>query len=295
MKRIVWGMMCVCLMLAGSAVAKAQDKEMTGMHHPPAVLTVMREWVKPGKSGAIHEKTESMFIQAFAHAKYPTNYIGMESLSGKSRALFLTGYDSFAAWETDSANIAKNAALTAAIGRASDADGTLLDGVDQATFVYRGDLSLRDAVDLSKARYFDIGVFHIKQGHGGEFEETVKKVRAAFEKANPDEHWATYQIAYGQADGTYLFITLRHSASEIDSDFSHNKDFAAALGEEGMKKLDESAARCIESSENQLFQINPNMSYVGEDLIKADAFWKPKMGMAPAAMPKKAEAKPSGN
>jgi hypothetical protein len=40
--------------------------------------------------------------------------------------------------------------------------------------------------------------------------------------------------------------------------------------------------------------INPRMSYVNEDLIKGDPdFWKPKM--APAAMPKKAEEKPSGN
>ncbi len=295
MKRVTWGILCACLMLAGSVVAKAQDKEMTGMHHPPKIITVTREWVKPYKAGASHERTESMFVQAFARAKWPTNYIGMESLTGKSRALFFTGYDSFAAWETDQANVAKNAALTAALTRAGDADGALLDGIDASTFFYRGDLSLKDDVDLSKARYFDIGVFHVKQGRSGEFEETVKTVKAAFEKANPDAHWATYQIAYGQPDGMYLFITLRHSASEIDADYTHYKDFAAALGEDGMKKLDESAARSIESSENQLFQINPNMSYVSEEMIKADPFWKPKMGAAPAAMPKKTEAKPSGN
>ena len=96
--------------------------------------------------------------------------------------------------------------------------------------VYRGDLSLKDDVDLSKARYFDIGVFHIKQGHGEEFEATVKKVSAAFEKANPGAHWATYQVAYGQPDGMYLFITLRRSASEIDDDYSHYKDFASGNG-----------------------------------------------------------------
>ena len=57
MKRIVWGMMCVCLMLAGSVVAKAQDKEMTGMHHPPKVLIgdarmgeARQEWRDPRKN-----------------------------------------------------------------------------------------------------------------------------------------------------------------------------------------------------------------------------------------------------
>ena len=295
MKRVTWGILCACLMFAGAIVANAQDKEMEGMHHPPKVLYVTREWVKPGKNGAIHEKTEAMFVQAFARAKWPTHYLGMESLSGKSRALFFTGYESFGAWEKDDMAVAKNAALSAAISRASDADGALLDAIDQAAFFYRGDLSLRDDVDLSKARYFDIGVFQVKPGRSTEFEEATKTVMAAFAKANPNAHWAAYQSAYGRNDGTYLFITLRSSASEIDDDFTHYKDFGMAMGEEGMKKLDEASAHSIESSESQIFQINPNMSYVGEDLIKADPFWKPKMGAAPAAAPKKADAKPSGN
>jgi hypothetical protein len=287
MKRIVWGMLCVCLLSAGALAVKAQQDTMQGAHRPPKVLVVMREWVKPGKSGAPHEKTEALFVQAFERAKWPTQYIGMESLSGKSRALFLTGYDSFGAWEKDTMAVAKNATLAAAITHASDVDGALLEGTDQMTYFYRGDLSLKDDVDLSKTRYFDIGVFHIKPGHGSEFENATKTVMAAFAKANPNAHWAAYQSAYGSPDGTYVFFTLRKSASEIDDDFSHYKDFGMAMGEDGMKKLDEASANSIESSESQIFMINPRMSYVGEDLIKGDPdFWKPKMA-APA--PKKAE------
>ena len=294
MKRIVLGMLCACLLSAGALVVKAQEDKMEGMHHPPKVLVVMREFVKPGKSGAVHEKTEALFVQAFARAKWPTQYIGMESLSGKSRAIFLTGYDSFAAWEKDTMAVAKNAALSAAISHAADVDGALLDGIDSSTYFSRGDLSLKDDVDLSKTRYFDIGIFHIKPGHGTEFENASKSVMAAFAKANPNAHWAAYQSAYGTTDGTYVFFTLRKSASEIDDDFSHYKDFGMAMGEDGMKKLDEASANSIESSESQIFMINPRMSYVGEELIKGDPdFWKPKM--APAAMPKKAEEKPSGN
>jgi len=296
MRRLTLGVLCVCFLLAGPRVAKAQDKPANGAHRPPAVLVVMREWVKPGKSGTLHERTEASFIQAFARAKWPTHYLGMESLTGKSRALFFTGYDSFDAWEKDSAAAAKNAALSAAITRASDMDGTLLDGTDQMVFAYRGDLSLRDDVDLTKARFVDITSIAVKQGHEGEFEEASKMVDAAFEKANPGAHWACYQAAYGVPDGTYLFISIRNSAAEIDSDYSHNADFAKAMGDDGMKKLDEIAGRAIESSENQLFQINPNMSYVGDDLIKADpAFWKPRAATAAVATAKKTEEKPSGN
>jgi hypothetical protein len=292
MKRLTWGLLSLCVLFGGLVVASAQ--EMQGMHKPPKVLLIMREFVKPGKAGMPHEKTESLFVQAFQKAKWPTNYLGMESLSGKSRALFFTGYDSFGAWEKDSMAVSKNAALVAAISHASEVDGALLDEVDQSVFFYREDLSLRDNVDLASTRYFDVSLFHIKQGHTSEWEQAVKMVNAAFEKANPGAHWACYQSAYGQTDGTYVFISLRKSATEIDADFTHYKDFGAAMGEDGMKKLDEVSARSTESSESQLFMINPKMSYVGEELIKADPdFWKPKMAVPMA--PKKAEEKPSGN
>src|SRR3979409_546583 len=68
---------------------------------PPKILVIGREYTKPGRAGAAHEKTESAFVQAMKRAKWPTHYLAVESLSGKSRALFLTGYDSFAEWEKD--------------------------------------------------------------------------------------------------------------------------------------------------------------------------------------------------
>jgi hypothetical protein len=63
------------------------------------VLTVTREFLKPGKSGTLHDKTESAFVAAMRDAKWPSYYFGLDSLSGKVRSIFLTGYDSFDAWE----------------------------------------------------------------------------------------------------------------------------------------------------------------------------------------------------
>ena len=51
--------------------------------------------VKPSKAGVAHEKAESVFVDAMRRAKWPTYYIGMTSLSGKARALFLTSFESF--------------------------------------------------------------------------------------------------------------------------------------------------------------------------------------------------------
>jgi hypothetical protein len=80
------------------------------------------------------------------------------------------------------------------------------------------------------------------------------------------------------------------SAGEIDKNLMANKDFEAAMGEEGMKKLGELSARAIESSETNLFSINPRMSYPADEWIKADPdFWKPKAAAAPAAAKKPAD------
>jgi len=99
MKRIAGAMLALVFLLpiGISVIAAAQDNSMG--HMPPKVLTVIREYTKPGKSGTLHEKSESAFVQAMMRAKWPTHYLAVESLSGKSRALFFTGYDSFAAWK----------------------------------------------------------------------------------------------------------------------------------------------------------------------------------------------------
>ena len=58
-------------------------------------------------------------------------------MSGKSRALYISRYPSFEAWEKDNKTVGKNAALAAEIDRAGMADGELLDGFDQAVLRLR--------------------------------------------------------------------------------------------------------------------------------------------------------------
>src|SRR5579863_6456137 len=105
------------LLLCGTAgVAAAQ--EQSSMHPPPKVLVIMREWVKPGRSGLSHEKTESAFVQAMNKANWPVHYIAMDSMSGKNRSLFFTGYDSLEAWQKDSQSVMKNTTLSTALDQA---------------------------------------------------------------------------------------------------------------------------------------------------------------------------------
>lgn len=283
--RKVAGLVLSSFLLAGS-IALGQVPQT-----PPKVLVITREFVKPGRGGMTHERIENEYVQAFAHAKWPIHYVGMNSLTGKARALFFTGYDSFADWEKDAMEIQKDAELSSAIDRTGFADGDLLDSTDSTTFAYREDYSLRPDPGLAHKRYFDITAVHVREGHDKEWDEGVKMVMAAYQRANPNAHWACYQVMYGMPENTYIFITSRASVAEVDNEFSKQKDFSDALGDDGMKKLEEISAAAIETSETQLFAIDPRMSYVGDDVAAADpGFWNPKPISTPAPA-KKAKPK----
>jgi hypothetical protein len=288
MKRNIGLCLVLAFLIAAAATVVAQDYSMS----PPKVLLVQREFLRPGVSGAPHAKTESAFVQAMTAAKWPTRYLGMDSMSGPSRALFLVGYDSFAAWEKDNLATQKNATLAAALDRALVADGQLLSSYDAGVFAYREDLSLRaNASNIAQSRYFDIMRFKIRQGHDKEWEELVKMYMDGYGKATQDQHWATYQSVYGADNGgVYVVFNAMKSLAEVDSGFGDAKKFEAQLGADGMKKLNELTAACVEDVQENLFSFNPKMSYVADAWMKADpGFWKPKVA-APAAKP---DAKPA--
>lgn len=278
--------------VAGGTVAAAQDATAS----PPKVLQFTRELLKPGKSGAIHDKSEAAFVAASNHGKLQGHYVALDSISGPSRALFMFRYPSFAAMEEDQKIIDKSAALTAEFDRASMADGELLEGIETAVFTYNEEWSYHPHPDLSHARYYDISVFRIRAGHRKEANDCVKMVKDANEKGGTAAHWGAYDIAYG-GEGSNMVIALTHreSMSEIDKDFAESKKFAEALGgEEGMQKLDEVCGQGFDSSRTELFSINPKQSYAEESWIKADPeFWKPKAKAPESAAAKPATTKPT--
>jgi len=277
--------------LAWSCIATAQENSQ-GNVSIPKVLQITREYTKPGKAGMVHDKTESAFVQAMTRAKWPTHYLAMTSLSGKQRALFLTRYASFEAWEKDNSAVEKNTALTAALDRAGMADGELLDSMDQGVFVFRDEMSLRPMADISHMRYLEISVYRVRPGHDSEWTELVKMVKAAYEKGVPDAHWGTYHQMFGGDGGTFLVLTALKTLAEVDRGFQEDQQFEAAMGEDGMKKLSELEGASVESSQHQLFAFNPRMSYVEDAWIKGDPdFWKPKTVTAPSAKPATEEKK----
>jgi hypothetical protein len=280
-----FGRLCVALSLAATyACVTAGQETPSGSSSIPKVLQITREFVKPGKAGMVHDKAESAFVDAMARAKWPTHYIGMTSLSGKSRALYLTSYESFDAWQKDTEAVTKNATLSAALERALVADGELLDSVDQGVFYFHEEMSLHPRADLSQMRYMALVLFHVRPGKEKQWTEVVNMAKAGYEKGVPGAHWGMFQQVYGGDSGTYLLLISHKTLAEIDKGFTEDKQFEAAMGEDGMKKFGDLYAECCEASQDQLFAFNPHQSYVQEEWIKADPnFWKPKAVAAVSA------------
>ena len=274
------------LAVAGNALAAAQDAAPT----PPKVLAIAREWVKPGKGGMAHDKSEAGFVAASSRAHLQGHYVALNAMSGKQRALYIFRYPSFEAWEQDNKIIDKNPALAAEFDRLFMADGELLESADLSVFTFNEEWSFHTHPDLSHARYYDISSFHIRPGHRKEFNECVKMVKEANEKGGTAAHWGAYELAYGGEGGTVIALTHRESLSEIDKDFAESKKFAEAIGgEEGMQKLDEVCGQGADSSHTELFSINPKQSYAEDTWIKSDPdFWKPKSKAPDAAASKPA-------
>ena len=288
MRKISPFVLGLLIAVAGSALAAAQDSPSD-----LKILQVTREYTKPYKNGTAHEKTESAFLQAMYKAKFPAYYVGLTSMSGKSRSLYLTIYNSFAEWEKDNKLVDKNPALSAELEHASVADGELLESVDSLVYTYDKDLSYKSRPDLIGARYMEISVFHVKSGHRSEWNKLGKLIKDAHDKAGTSAHWAMYEIAYGTQDGEFVALSADKSMADIDTGFGENKKFMDALGDDGRKQMRELFASAVDYSRSELFSINPKMSYVPDAWIKADGdFWKPKAAPAPAAKPAAAEKKP---
>jgi hypothetical protein len=269
--------LCLCIGgVSGLPSARAQEGGAKATP-PPKVLVIDIENLKPGKSGSAHQKTESAFVAAAQKAKSPDHYLAMDAISGPPRSLFFFSYDSFAGLEKVHRAEMANADLSADIDRAYAEDGELLTGMSRNIFTLRDDIIPEPGVSIPTMRYMQITRVHVRIGHQPEWEEYVKMLRSNLDKAEPGRHIALYQSAYGwENGGIWLLITPMKSLSEVDEADANNAKFRETMGEAGMKHYRELAAACIESAQRNLFAFNPEISYVRDEWVTADPFWKHK-------------------
>lgn len=280
---------CVLAAFCGLAVTSAVQAQTTAAMppSPPKVLQIYREIVKPGH-GAAHAKTEAGWPAAFAKASSPAHYLALTSTSGPNEAWFITGWDSYAAYEKDSQDTETNTALQAELDRLGAADGDHLSNMSSMFATYREDLSYRAGVNIPQMRYFQVTTYRVKPGRGAEFAAARKMVQAAHEKLNMDEHWAMFQVTSGAPGGTYLLFLPIKSMAEMDTaQETHGNAYEAAMGEENQKKLGDLMNASVESSTSVILRFSPKMSYPPKEWVVADAFWAPPAARPDAKVPAK--------
>ncbi len=296
MKKTLFLLCTAGLILSGAAAARAQAP--ASMPGPPKVLQIIREEVRVGK-GFAHEQNEAAYAQAFKKAKWPTNYLGMTSITGPSEAWFQIRYDSFEAWEKDQQAAQKNTALEAALRPLDEKEAKFISGTRSLVAVYREDLSYHTKVNLPQMRYFRIVTYRVRPGHESDFAETAKIVRGAYEKANVDMPWAVYQISSGMPGPTFLVFIPMKSLQEIDAAVARSGKIQEAEGEEGQKKLQTLVSQGYLSAESNIYAFSPKISYVSKEFAAGDPdFWTPKpkgpaKPAAGAAGEKKSTTKPA--
>jgi hypothetical protein len=270
-------------------VLNAQNAQDDG---PPKVLITQREYLKPGKGGMLHERSESAFVQAFANAKSNSHYFALDSLSGPSRSLFLMGYDSFADWEKDRVAISNDKVLGAAVDHAALMDGDLLSSYDSIAMMLRPDLSMNKG-SINGTRYFEITTFIVKPGHTHDFEQLAHMYADAYRKIAPETHWDCFEVMYGNpapgfpSGATFVVINTMKTQAETDKGMADSEKFAKELGSGGMEKIEQLTAASIETTSSNLFEINPRMSNPPQEWITREPnFWKaPQTSMASTNTP----------
>lgn len=248
---------------------------------PPKVLQIFVESVKPGK-GAAHAKIEAGWPLAFRKAKWPVHYMAMTSMTGPSEAWFLSGYDSYSAWEADQKHVEQTPALERELQRLSLEDGELLSGTRSIVAVYREDLSYRPNFKLSEMRYYTVTTMTVRQGYDSAFADIRKLVQAGHDRTKMDEHWAMFQVVSGMPSSTYLLFLPMKSLNEADvAVASHGKPYLDAIGADGRRQVQEFARAGYVSVESNLFAFSPKMSYPSEEVASGDpTYWKPAVASA---------------
>ena len=252
---------------------------------PPKVVRIFRDVLKPGRAAA-QEKLGTNLARAAARAKYPVNYLALNSVSGESEVWLLEAHDSFASIENAHAFVEKTPVLKWFISQYEAQEGELVSSSRRMLAAYRQDLTYRgaqSAQDLPKMRFLSVVMLRLHPARDAEFSESVKAVTAAYETIKSDQPLVIYQVVSGAEGPTFLFLTPMASLKAMDDAALRGKALREALGEERAAGVLKTSAEVTASSESLLLALNPRLSYVSKEFASADPdFWIPKPPPQPA-------------
>jgi hypothetical protein len=269
------------LALAGSLAAQAQTPPVP----PPNILNIETNNIKPYQGGP-YDNVASEYPALSKQLKDPTHFVVMEALTGSPRAIYLYGYDSYEALQKNEEWELGNAAIDAKFDALDARQAPNVSEVRSAIWHYRPDLSNNVAgADIPHSHYWEVIIFHMHTGHVEKFEEMTKFYRDASLKSGQNVPWATYEGLAGVTDA-YLVLVPMTSLKDEDIGLAHRKDFGAALGDEGSRRMNKLSEESVASVEDNIWMVIPEWSYVEKSWIDADPqYWAPEPAAKPARKP----------
>jgi hypothetical protein len=202
------------------------------------------------------------------------------------------------------AAFAQNVALRGEMERLDSQNGDLVQSTGSAFFVLRPALSYRigKLSDVAKARLISVTTYKVKPGRIPDWNDYVKTLNAAREKAGAA--WlsaATYQSTIGAPAGTFLSFRLLRSLAELDEDNAkadeRQKAIDAALGGDEVVKTRRVLVGEIlaEAPTTNIYAVSRDESRPSAQFAAFDPnYWTPKTAAAPGKAPatKKETPKP---
>jgi hypothetical protein len=238
--------------------------------------------LKPDLDGP-YDKVASEYPALSEQLKDPTHVLAMEALTGTPRAIYLSGYDSFEALQKSEEWLIGDAATDAKFDAQDAREAPYISEVHHTLWHYRPDLSNNVAgADIPHSHYWEVMIFHMRSGHAEQFEELTKLYRDANLKIGQNTPWSAYEGMMGVTDA-YLVLVPMTSLKDEDTALAHKKQFGAALGDEGKRRINKLSEENVTSVEDNLWMVNPEWSYVEKSWIESDPqYWSSEPAARPA-------------
>lgn len=128
---------------------------------------------------------------------------------------------------------------------------------------------------VGQSRWLRTLTVRVRQGHGPAYEESMKGVKAGFEKSPARATVLASQLAAGQPGVVYYFSSFLKALGDLDAQ-AGAPPLRELMGSEAFAKYQKSGADDVIFSEWTIARILPELSNPPEGIANADpAFWRP--------------------
>ncbi len=244
--------------------------QQTPLNPPPAVLLIVRETIKPGRRADVLE-IERQSVQAQAKLKSPHTYLALTSMTGPDSVWWLNGFDSYAAIGEEQVKLSAVPGLLQEWARTPGLKTDFVFDSQPALARFRDDLSYGGGLTSTGTRYLTVTTLTVSPGHGGEFAELRKQIRASHERARAGDNLAVYQVESGMDDGTYVMFSFAGSLDDAGTVAQFRSRASERPAADTLQTL---ASKAILKSQTMLLVVNPEISFPAKTWILSDPeFW----------------------